>query len=178
MKERVNMMNSDVMKMTTLITCSLLLIPSLLAATGDYMAQQAYDETRRLAGQVDVIQNNVDDHAARLSKLEHGNGNAALQARVAALEASNAELRRKIENLRNEIVADLTKKIKSIQQTPAPAPKPVVTGPCKEYVVQSGDTLSLIAEAFNTKVSTLRQMNGLKNDNLRVGQKINVPMEK
>jgi len=150
------------------------------AATGDYMAQQAYDETRRLAGQVDVLQNNVDDHAARLHKLERGGGGdvAALQARVAALEASNAELRRKIENMRSEIVAELTKKIKSIQQTPAPAPKPMVTGPCKEYVVQSGDTLSLIAEAFNTKVSTLRQMNGLKNDNLRVGQKLNVPMEK
>jgi len=163
-----------------MVVVSMMLALPVMAATGDYMAQQAYDETRRLAGQVDVLQNNVDDHAARLGKLERGGGGdvAALQARVAALEASNAEMRRKIENMRSEIVAELTKKIKSIQAS-APAPKPaVVTGPCKEYVVQSGDTLSLIAEAFNTKVSTIRQMNGLKNDNLRVGQKIKVPMEK
>jgi len=144
---------------------------------GNFLAQQAYDETRRLAGQVDVIQNNVDDHAARLSKLERGGESAALTARIAALEASNAELRRKMESMRNDIVADLAKRIKSIQSA-APAPKkPVVTGPCKEYVVQGGDTLSLVAEAFGTKVSTIKEMNGLKNDNLRVGQTLKVPLK-
>ena len=168
------------MKHTVFITSSLLALASFAdTGKGNFLAQQAYDETRRLAGQVDVIQNNVDDHAARLSKLERGNGGetASLNARIAALEASNAELRRKIDAMRGEIVADLAKRIKEIQKS-TPAPKaPVVTGPCKEYTVQSGDTLSLVAEAFGTKVSVIKEMNGLKNDNLRVGQKLKVPMK-
>ena len=47
-----------------------------------------------------------------------------------------------------------------------------------EYTVQAGDTLSLIAQAFNTTVSKLRQMNGLKSDMLRIGQKLTVPADK
>jgi len=166
------------MKKTLFVASAFALLTSFAeTGKGNFLAQQAYDETRRLAGQVDVIQNNVDDHAARIAKLERGSGGetAALNARIAALEASNAELRRKMENMRSEIVADLTKRIKEIQKS---APKqPVVTGPCKEYVVQSGDTLSLVAEAFGTKVSVIKEMNGLKSDNLRVGQKLKVPMK-
>jgi len=168
------------MKHSLLLASSFLLFP-LFADTGkgNFLAQQAYDETRRLAGQVDVIQNNVDDHAARLSKLERGGGSdiAALQARIAALEASNAELRRKLDGMRGEIVGDLSKKIDKVVKTqPAPKPQPAV-GPHKEYVVQSGDTLSLVAEAFGTTVKQIREMNGLKNDNLRVGQKLKVPLK-
>ena len=48
-------------------------------------------------------------------------------------------------------------------------------GPHQEYTVQSGDTLSLIAQAFNTSVSKIKEMNGLKSDNLRIGQKLNLP---
>lgn len=170
------------MKKTIFVASAFALLTSFAeTGKGNFLAQQAYDETRRLAGQVDVIQNNVDDHAARIAKLERNSGSngetAALNARIAALEATNAELRRKLENLRNEIVTDLTKRIKEIQKS-APAPKPAAaTGPCKEYVVQSGDTLSLVAEAFGTKVSVIKEMNGLKSDNVRVGQKLKVPMK-
>jgi len=169
------------MKHTVLLVSSLMLL-TLSADTGkgNFLAQQAYDETRRLAGQVDVIQNNVDDHASRLTRLERKNGNAdtaALQSRVAALEASNAELRRKIESLRGEIASDLTKKIEQIMRSqPKPKPQPTA-GPHKEYVVQSGDTLSLVAEAFNTTVRQIREMNNLKSDSLRVGQKLKVPIK-
>jgi len=171
------------MTMKRYLTLTMVLTAGLaLAQQGgksNFLAQQAYDETRRLAGQVDVIQSNVDDHAARLSRLERGNGGdvAALQARIAALEASNAELRRKLDGLRSEVVADITKRLDKLVKT-QPAPRPQqVTGPHKEYVVQSGDTLSLVAEAFGTTVRQLRDMNNLKNDNLRVGQKLKVPMK-
>jgi len=164
------------MKHTVLVASSLFLLPLF----ADMQSQQAMALAQQLAGQVDIIQNNVDDHAARLSKLERKNGNAdaaALQARVAALEASNAELRRKMDGLRSEITADLTRKIEQIMKSqPKPKPQPTV-GPYKEYVVQSGDTLSLVAEAFNTNVRTIREMNNLKNDNLRVGQKLKVPIK-
>ena len=41
--------------------------------------------------------------------------------------------------------------------------------------MQSGDTLSLVAQAFGTTVAKIKEMNGLKNDNLRIGQKLNLP---
>ncbi|NVJ62164.1 MAG: N-acetylmuramoyl-L-alanine amidase [Gammaproteobacteria bacterium] len=40
------------------------------------------------------------------------------------------------------------------------------------YVIQGGDTLSGIAERFNLSLSELRQLNELKNDKIRVGQKL------
>ncbi len=43
-----------------------------------------------------------------------------------------------------------------------------------EYVVQAGDTLSGIAHRYQTKVSTLRELNKLDGDLIKVGQKLTV----
>lgn len=147
----------------------------------DFLGQQAYDEARRVASQVDMIQNNVDSHESRIGKLERGNGSsevAALKARIAALEATVAELRSRQERMRAEIVNDIVARINK-QMPKQPTTKPAASiGPHREYAVKSGDTLSLIAEAFGTTVPTIKQMNGLKSDTLRVGQKLKVPLEK
>lgn len=42
------------------------------------------------------------------------------------------------------------------------------------YVVQSGDTLYNIALKFNTTVAQIKQKNNLVNNNLSVGQVLNV----
>ncbi|HBJ59069.1 MAG TPA: hypothetical protein DDY72_01030 [Verrucomicrobia bacterium] len=60
---------------------------------------------------------------------------------------------------------------------PAPAVKPY-TGATKEYVVKSGDTLGGIAHAYGLRVRQLKELNGLKKDMIRVGQKLKVPAEK
>jgi len=44
-----------------------------------------------------------------------------------------------------------------------------------DYTVKAGDSLSRIARRNNTTVSALLKLNGLKNDNLQVGQKLRVP---
>ncbi len=43
------------------------------------------------------------------------------------------------------------------------------------YVVKSGDSLSVIAKKHGTTVKAIKDANNLKNDNIRVGQKLNVP---
>ena len=43
------------------------------------------------------------------------------------------------------------------------------------YRVRSGDTVSQIAEKFDIKTSDLKRANKLKNNNIRVGQKLSVP---
>lgn len=49
------------------------------------------------------------------------------------------------------------------------------SAPPDSYVVQSGDTLSEIAQQFNTTVAALKQLNGLKSDTITVGQKLLIP---
>ncbi len=75
---------------------------------------------------------------------------------------------------------------------PAPAPvaastvAPVKTkpafkayeGPTKEYVVRNGDSLGKIAWENGITIRALKALNGLQKDNVRVGQKLQVPAEK
>lgn len=147
----------------------------------NFMQQQAYAEMQRVSGQVDVLQTNLNDLQRRVGALE-GGGDASkgIRQELDALKASVAELRKDMQRQRDEIVKDLSARLAKMQASaPAPAPKPTVTkvviGPHQEYTVQSGDTLSLIAQAFNTSVGKIKEMNGLKSDNLRVGQKLNLP---
>ena len=146
-----------------------------------FMLQQAQQEMQRVSGQVDMLQTNYDEVMRRLSRLEGGNEGANLRAEIQALKAEIADIRRQLSNQRDAIVRDLSGRIKTIQQAqtppPPPPPKKVVIGPHKEYVVQSGDTLSFIAETFGTSVTKIREMNNLKSNNLRVGQKLMLPMK-
>ena len=66
----------------------------------------------------------------------------------------------------------------------SPAKKPAkkayvsYTGATKEYVVKSGDTLGSIAYGNGINIRQLKNLNGLKNDNLRIGQKLKIPSDK
>ena len=142
-----------------------------------FMRQQAFEEVQRVAGQVDVLENNHAALAERVSKLERGGGEVnALRAEIDALKAELARLRAEMGAQRKEIVSDIVKRIPKNDPPPrAPAPPPQSSGPREEYVVQPGDTLSLIAQAFGTTVGKIKEMNSLKGDMLRVGQRLFVP---
>jgi len=158
-------------------------------AKDNFVRQQAYAEMQRVTGQIDVLQNNCNDLAERVSKLERRpSGDNVSRAEIDSLRASISELRSEMSKMRQEIVKDLASRMSAIQKqqaSVAPAPvkpskpaAPAYKGKCDEYVVQGGDTLSLIAQAFNTNVETIKSMNNLKNNNLRVGQKLLVPRVK
>ena len=51
-------------------------------------------------------------------------------------------------------------------------------GPTKEYVVRNGDSLGKIAWENGITIRALKALNGLQKDNVRVGQKLQVPAEK
>ena len=66
---------------------------------------------------------------------------------------------------------------------PAPAKKSAAVftpyaGATKEYVVKSGDTLGAIAYGNGITIRQLKELNGLTNDVVRVGQKLKIPAEK
>jgi len=52
------------------------------------------------------------------------------------------------------------------------------SGATKEYVVKSGDSLGAIAYSNGINIRQLKELNGLKKDVLRVGQKLKIPAEK
>ena len=160
-------------------------LPALAGAQGKeaFVVQQAYAEMQRVQGQVSVIQSNLNDLQARVAKLEAGNDSASLRREVEALKAEVASLRRQLASQREEIVRDLSARLAKMPAASAPSraeKKPetrVVTGPHREYVVEKGDTLSLISQAMNVPIKKIKEMNNLKNDNLRIGQKLVIPME-
>ena len=146
-----------------------------------FLKQQALAEMQRVSAQVDVLATNQEELSDRIRRTEAMKSEIeSLRAEVAALKGTIAELRSEMHGVRGEIVQDLSKKIASMQPPapkPTPTPKPRPTGPCYEYTVQQGDTLSLIAKAFGSTVQKIKDMNGMKSDALRIGQKINVPKE-
>ncbi len=148
-----------------------------------FLKRQAYAEMQRVTGQIDVLQASHEELTERVRRMEGGSSElGGVKADVAALKAEIENLRREMNRMHQEIVADVTKKVTEIvkaNQAAAPARQstaaPVTTAGCKTYVVQSGDTLSLIAQAFGTTVAKIKEQNGLKRDFLRVGQKLLVP---
>jgi LysM repeat protein len=57
--------------------------------------------------------------------------------------------------------------VSGVTATPPPA--------TKSYVVKKGDTLYGIASTFGTTVAEVKRINGLKNNSLKVGQKLKLP---
>ncbi len=45
----------------------------------------------------------------------------------------------------------------------------------RKHVIARGDTLSTIAQHYQVNLNSLRDVNGLKNDLLRVGQTLMIP---
>ncbi len=156
-------------------------VTGAFAQAGSFMRDQAVAEMQRVSAQVDVIAANQEELSERIRKTEALQSEiSSLKAEIAALKGTISELKRDMQSQRGEIVQDLSKKIASMQPPPPkdkPKPTPKYTGPCYEYTVQSGDTLTLIAQAFGSTVQKIKDVNGMKSDMLRVGQKVNVPKE-
>ncbi len=169
-----------------------------VSARTSFQERQALAEVPKLVQQFDQLAVNQDEIVQRLLKVEAGSGaEAALRAEIEALRAEVAELkasiRREQDAMRREIVADLAKRISSLTPPPPPpapvqqravassrqaSPPPAEIGPHYEYVVEKGQTLSLIAEGFGTTVPKILAANpGLKPNLLRVGQKLIIPAE-
>ncbi len=60
--------------------------------------------------------------------------------------------------------------------TPATTPIPSPTPAFIHYVVQQGDTLSIIASRYGTTVEALREANGLTSDLLNIGDELRIPL--
>ena len=154
----------------------------------EFLKRQAYAEMQRVSGQIDVLQQSHDELAERVARIEGGKGElGTIRADIESLRAEIESVRREMRRMRQEIVDEMTKKVIEVvkannaanapraQAVPPRQATPVPAGPCQEYVVRPGDSLFLVAQAFSTTVTKLKEMNGLKSDMIRPGQKLVVP---
>ena len=95
------------------------------------------------------LESAIGSMAAEISKLDKVASNASAVANAASAAAARRQ---------------------------APPPPPAYVGSYKEIEVKRGDNLSLIAQAAGVPISTLRQINNLKNDTIFVGQKLKIPV--
>ncbi|MEM1058072.1 MAG: LysM peptidoglycan-binding domain-containing protein [Verrucomicrobiota bacterium] len=142
----------------------------------------------RAADQLQRLQQSEEQRAAQV---------AALQQTVSNLEKENADLRRQLKAVEEKVDAlqvaqkkqqeALMAEIRKLLARPsAPAPETPAAGPPEEgewyeHVVEKGQTLSTIAEAFRNagvqvSVEDIKEANQIEQDNLiRVGQKLYIP---
>ena len=118
-----------------------------------------------------------------------------LERKLASVQDSNQKLLNEIATLKRQAAADaaahekqlqsILSKLDKLAATPAPAatlPTPVsVADDYDIYEVQKGATLSTIAKAYSdaygktVTVQEIMKANNLKNDTLRIGQKLKIP---
>lgn len=58
---------------------------------------------------------------------------------------------------------------------PPPPPPPPAEPEFTTYIVQPGDYVAKISKKYNIKIDAIRKLNNLKNDKIRVGQKLKLP---
>jgi len=68
--------------------------------------------------------------------------------------------------------------VKSVAKPSVKKPYAPYTGTTKLYVVKAGDTIGGIAYANGLSIRQFKELNGLKKDMLRVGQKVKIPTQK
>ena len=177
------------MKKSILMTVVLIAGVSVYAqssVTGASMVRQAMQEMQRVSGQIDILQANHDDLASKIGQLESQKSEFnRLKSEVAAMNEAITQLKLQMESMRSDIIKELSGKLKTIQDqvnasadTRARSTASVSSGPVCEHVVESGDTLWLISQAFTTTPQKIKELNNLKSDRLRIGQKLIVPAPK
>jgi len=120
---------------------------------------------------------------------------SAMQGQVAALERRIQALSSEVESLKQQLAlerqarqADMDRLLQQVAKETAAAIRsaappagggrssgPATAGEFYEYTVEPGATLSAIAKAYGVSIDSIRKANRMKDDNIRVGQKLYVP---
>ena len=167
-----------------------------------YQQRQAVQEVQRLSSQFDQLQNGMESLASRMNRLESNSSVGDVKAEIAALKSDLSAIKRRQDEMRGEIIAEISKKMADLMAKSRPSATPSAsvsagrgrgrsqprqsgddvggsgpTGPYFEHTIEPGETLSYIAKECKTTVKKIKQYNNMKGDTLRVGQVIKIPAE-
>ena len=136
-----------------------------------------YEETvGNLTNQIRLMQDENAKLAAAVYELQREV--REMKQRMQGYQAENAELRRLIAAESDARQKQLNKIADRIHQAASQQAQAAPTQDTEEYdfyVVEPGATLSAISRATGVSIARIKQANGMKNDILRVGQKIKIP---
>jgi len=132
---------------------------------------QLRQEVRDAAAAQQQIFKEIDTLRADMSRRQ-----SELNARVESLSRSASATAAQQQQIRDEVVSDLSKRMANMMKPAAPARQARRAETGYEHVVQTGETLSAIAAAYRVTPQAIVQANSLTNPNsLRVGQKLFIP---
>ena len=177
------------MKGALLLTLALLVAAPGLAQRAVAQQQQVLRElqlsVQRLAVRIDAVEQRQNNLSTRLAAIERGAGDSDLATKdeVAALRADLAALRSSQEAMRGEIVNDLSGRMAKLSERQAKAAEAAAKAAAAQsrgsgysHVVESGQTLSAIAQAYGVPVRTIMRANKITDPSkLQVGQKLFIP---
>lgn len=116
-------------------------------------------ENARLMQEIQALRNEVRSLNSQVSQL---NGK---------MNSLDAKQQREMSNLIKEVESLLKKSVARSSSGSSSANR----GPGREHVVETGHTLSAIAQAYKTTVKAIKSANNLKSDQIYVGQKLFIP---
>jgi len=192
------------MKRVPILFIALTLAAPLLVRAQDPATEE---KINKLSGQIEdliasqkALQKQLSDLSREIENVREAankpNASYASQEDLRKLADSVKEIDKKRQDDYEKIRTELQKLGKTLTATPPPPRKPIVPTPADtatsggdkpkdekgyEYVIQSGDTLSIIAQAYKEKsikvsvAQILKANPGLDATKLRVGQKIFIP---
>ena len=148
--------------------------------------QYLRDELRRMNDRLLASEAQVGDIQRTAFNAEANRPAPASAAEVAALREQLDALQRQVRALdaaraadKREIYDDITKKVTELVKKVTPAAPPAKKAAPQtgyEHVVQAGESLSAIAQAYGVKMDAILKANNIKNaDAIRIGQKLFIP---
>ncbi len=123
----------------------------------------------------------MSENSMRVEKLEGqvlameksmGRNTKALEQR---LEAERRQREKSSQALLNQVSKEIATTASTLQNRQNKIIKAMSETSAEEYQVRSGDTLSVIAQAFGVSVNSIKRANNLSSDIIRVGQKLTIP---
>ena len=165
------------MKLNHLLSAVLVFcfISAVSAQTKQYRNSAQEEMVGNLSNQVRLLQDENSKLAATVYSLQREM--KELKQRIGSYQAELEELRRQISAESDARKKQLNNIADSIQQAGERAAENSRTA-AEEYdfyVVEAGATLSAVSRATGISISELKRVNGMKNDVLRIGQKLKIP---
>ncbi len=141
-------------------------------------AQSAEVQLQQMDMRISRLEENL-----RQSSAANSGDIASLQRELASLKSETAAIRADRDTMKREIVNEISSEVAKLlaaQQQKAAAAAAAARSEAQsqsgyEHKVQSGQTLSAIAQAYNVSVEKIKRANNLKSDVIRVGQTLFIP---
>ena len=142
------------------------------AAREQAAARHAEERVHRVQGQVESVEMENARLIQEMQQLREevrsfNSKISQLNGQMSSLEAKQA---REMQELIKRVEGLLKKSVASRPSSSKPS-----RGSGREHVVESGHTLSAIADAYGTTIKAIKQANNLSSDKIYVGQKLFIP---